>query len=69
MVWLGTCPFKNITPLVILDEGTLDRSYYIRNVLPVALKCGNEVSGDKWIFQQDGTNPHRRLFKRRMVLG
>ena len=30
-----------------------------KNVLPVALKYGNEVFDDKWIFQQDGANPHR----------
>ena len=59
MVWLGACSSKSLTPLLILDEGTIDHSCYMKNVLPIALKYGNEVFGDKWIFQQDGANPHR----------
>ena len=60
MVWLGAlAPPANHTSLVILDEGTVDHSCYIEKVLPVALKYGNEVFGDKWIFQQDVANPHR----------
>ena len=57
MVWLGACS-KGIKSLVILDEGTVDHSCYIKNVPPVALKHGNEVFGDNWIFQQYGANPH-----------
>ena len=57
MVWLGAC-FKGITPLVILDEGTVDHTVYIKKVLPVALKYGNETFGRDWVFQQDGTKPH-----------
>ena len=52
-------PFKGLTPLTILDEGTIDHSCYIKNVLSIALRYGNEVFGDKRIFQQDGTNLHR----------
>ena len=52
MVWLGACS-KVITPLVIFDEGTLDHHRYIKQVLPVALKYGNE-----WTFQQDNTRAH-----------
>ena len=33
MVWLGACS-KGITPLVILDGGTVDHDSYIRKVLP-----------------------------------
>ena len=36
MVWLGAWS-KGITLLVILDEGTVDHSCCIKNVLPVAL--------------------------------
>ena len=53
MVWLNACS-KGITSLVILDDGTVDHDYYIKKVLPVALKYGNKVFGDDWIFQQDG---------------
>ena len=61
MVWLYVLvPPTNLTPLVILDEGTVDHSCYIKNVLSVALKDENEVVDDKWIFQYDGANPHRR---------
>ena len=54
MVWLGACS-KGITPLAILDEGTVDHTVYIRKVLPVALKYGNKILGRYWIFQQSGT--------------
>ena len=46
MVWLGTCS-KGIKPLVILDEGTVDHSYYIEKVLPVALKYGSKVFSEE----------------------
>ena len=44
MVWLGACS-KDITPLVIFNEGTVDLAVYIEKVLPVALKYGNQVLG------------------------
>ena len=37
MVWLGACS-KGLTPLVILDEGTVDHTVYIEKVLSVALE-------------------------------
>ncbi|CAF3919686.1 unnamed protein product [Rotaria magnacalcarata] len=49
---------KGVTPLVILDEGTIDHAVYIEKVLPVALKYGNQVFGSDWVFQQDGAKPH-----------
>ncbi|CAF1337974.1 unnamed protein product [Rotaria magnacalcarata] len=30
-----------------------------KKVLPVALKYGNKVFGDDWIFQKDGAMPHQ----------
>ena len=54
---VGACSCKDLTPLVILDEGTVDHSCYIKSLLLVALKYGNEVFNDKWIFQQDGARP------------
>ena len=45
MVWLG-----GLTPLVILDEGTVDYTVYIEKVLPVALKYGNQFFGSDWVF-------------------
>ncbi|CAF5215756.1 unnamed protein product [Rotaria magnacalcarata] len=57
MVWLGACS-KGLTPLVILDEGTVDHTVYIEKVLPVALKYGNQFFGSDWVFQQDGAKPH-----------
>ena len=40
-------PPKSLISLVILDERTADYSFYIKNVLSVALKYENEVFGDK----------------------
>ena len=57
MVWLDACS-KGITPLGILDEGTVDHIVYIKKVLLVALKYGNETFGRDWVFQQDGAKPH-----------
>ena len=31
---------------------------YIYKILPIALKCGNDMMGDNWMFQQDGASPH-----------
>ena len=58
MVWLGVCS-AGLTKLVILDKGTVNHERYIREVLPIALKCGNEMMGNDWMFQQDGASPHR----------
>ena len=57
MVWLGACS-KGVTPLVILDKGTVNHERYIKDVLPVALKYGNDVFGVDWTFQQDGATAH-----------
>ena len=47
MVWSGICS-KGVTPMVILDEGTVD---HIEKLLPIALKCENQVFGRDWVFQ------------------
>ena len=57
MVWLGACS-KGITPLVILNEETVNHAVYIEKALPVASKYANEILGSDWIFQQDGFKPH-----------
>ncbi len=57
MIWLGACS-KGVTPLVILDEGTVDYAVDIEKVLPVVLKYGNQVFGSDFVFQQDGAKPH-----------
>ena len=54
-----SCSSKGLTPLVILNEETVDYRCYIKNTISVALKYGNEVFGDRWLFQQDGANSHR----------
>lgn len=57
MVWLGVCS-KGVSPLVIFEDGTVDHDRYIEEVLPVALKFGNDMFGTDWIFQQDNAKPH-----------
>ena len=57
MVWLGTCS-PGLTPLVILDKTSVNHEIYIKKILPVALKFGNKMLGDNWIYQQDGATPH-----------
>ena len=41
MVWLGVCS-KGISPLVILSTESMNHERYIKDVLPVTLKYGNE---------------------------
>ena len=47
IVRLSAGSSEGLAVLVILDKGTVDHSYYIKNVLPVAFKYGNEVFADK----------------------
>ncbi|CAM2721683.1 unnamed protein product [Rotaria socialis] len=57
MVWLGVCS-KGVSPLVIFENGTVNHERYIKEVLPIALKFGNDTFGNDWTFQQDGAKPH-----------
>ncbi|CAF5222457.1 unnamed protein product [Rotaria magnacalcarata] len=57
MVWLAVCS-KGVSPLVIFENGTVDHDRYIKEVLPVAPKFGNNTFGAAWTFQQDGARPH-----------
>ena len=57
MPWLRICS-KGVSPLVIFEEGTVDHERHIQEVLPVALKFGNDMLGNNWTFQQDGERPH-----------
>ena len=42
MVWLGACS-KELSPLVIFENGTVDHNRYINEVFLVALKYGNSI--------------------------
>ena len=57
MVWLGVCG-QRLTEPVILEDGTMDHERYIDEVLPIALKSGNKMLGNNWMYQQDGAQPH-----------
>ena len=57
MIWLSVSS-KEVSRIVIFDEGTIDHVRNIREVLPVALKYGNDILGSYWTFQQDGAMPH-----------
>ena len=46
-VWLAACS-EGVSPIVILEEGTLDHRRYIQEILPVAVKYGNDVFGNHW---------------------
>ena len=55
---LGACA-SGLTKLVILEKGTRNHDDYINKILPIALKCGTDMMGDNWMFQQDGASPHK----------
>ena len=57
LVWLEVCS-EGASPLVIFESNTLDHDWYIKGVLPVALKYGNDMFRDDWIFQQKGAKSH-----------
>ncbi|CAF4679245.1 unnamed protein product, partial [Rotaria magnacalcarata] len=57
MVWLAVCS-KGVSPTVMSDEGTIDHDRYIREVLAVALKYGNDILGTDWTFPQDSAKIH-----------
>ena len=59
MFWVGICS-KDVMPLIILDEGTVDSTVDIEKMIPVALKYGNQVFGSNWVFQQDSAQPQLR---------
>ena len=62
MVWLGVCS-KGISPLVILSTESMNHERYIKDVLPVPLKYGNETFGNDWIFQQDNATPDTHILR------
>ena len=57
MVWLGACS-QSLTPLIILDSGTINQEKYVGKVLPVAKRWGNKLFKGSWRFQQDGATAH-----------
>ena len=57
IIWLAVC-FKGVSPLVIFQNGTVDHSRYIQEVLPVALEYDDKVFGNQSTFQQDNAKPH-----------
>ena len=57
IVWLGVCS-KGVSPLVIFESNTLDHDRYIKEVLPIALKYGNDMFGGNGTFQQDSAKSH-----------
>ena len=54
MVWLGVCS-KDV---VLFKDGTMDHDQYIKEVLLVAVKFGNDIFGNDWTFQQDNAKAH-----------
>ncbi|CAF2096151.1 unnamed protein product [Rotaria magnacalcarata] len=57
MVWFGVCSEGLTTPM-IFEDGTMDAEMYIKEVLSVAPKCGNNTLGNHWTYQQDGVKLH-----------
>ena len=49
-----------------LDKRTVNHKVYIEKILPVALKYGNHVFGNNWIFQQDGATTHTHHLSQQM---
>ena len=58
MVWLGAF-YEGVTRPVIIEQGTINHQQYIQKILPLALKDGQRLMGDQFIFQQDGAPAHK----------
>ena len=58
MVWLGVCSKSVSPPFSVFEDGTMDHDRYMKEVLPVALKFGNDTFGIDWTFQQDSAKSH-----------
>ena len=58
IMWLAGGCSKRVSPMLIFKEEMVDHDRYIRKVLPVALKYGNQTLGSHWTFQQDAVRPH-----------
>ena len=57
MIWLKASS-HGLTQLIVFRQGTLDHQRYIKNILPVTSKYGNDVFGVDWTLQQDDARPH-----------
>ena len=44
-LWFGSEFVLSVSPLVIFEDGTMDHDQYIKKMLPVALKFGNDMFG------------------------
>ena len=60
MVWLGVFS-KVVSPLVVLGTESMNHEQDIKDVLPVALKYGNETFENDCIFQQDNAALHTHI--------
>ena len=58
MVWLGVC-FNGVTSPFIIEKGTINHKIYIDKILSIALKDGQKLMGNEFIFQQDGAPAHQ----------
>ena len=58
MVWLGTC-YEGVTRPVIIEQGTINHQQCVQKILLLALKDGQRLMGDQFIFQQDGAPAHK----------
>ena len=54
-----SAPLRILQPWSSWTKQTVDHSCYIKNVLPVALKYGDEVFDGRWIFQQGDANSYQ----------
>ena len=57
MVWLAVYS-KDVSRLVIFEDGTMDHDRYIEEVLPVTVRFGNDMFVIDWIFLQDSAKAH-----------
>ena len=61
---LGMCG-ESLTSPMILEDRTMNVERYFEEILPVALKCGNKMLGNKWKYPQDDARPSIHSLSRR----
>ena len=58
MVWVGLTYNGPTTPVFLPPKTSFDSDFYTRKVLPVIKKCGEELIGADFVYQQDGASCH-----------
>ena len=67
MLWLGVC-YKGLIQLVIIEEGGIDSSRCVEEILPIVLEDGKKMLANEFIFQHDNRPAHHHSVKNAFMI-